>query len=594
MSSAATMQQAKADTFAKTAQQTTQLTTQSQPISTNEFADLRRQATTQRQRQDAANDSRQSHQLKAFQQMAHHSVRVAQLRSMGAMKDVAALQRMADEEEVIQNSNASDNTAQLEIAAETPQQNNTGLPDNLKSGIESLSGMRMDHVKVHTNSDKPAQLNAHAYAQGSEIHVAPGQEQHLPHEAWHVVQQAQGRVKPTMQMKSGVAVNDDVGLEAEADVMGAKALSLGIAQRASRTYSESRSTVASIMMKAVDRKANFYSGSDAIQRHGLVLQAAFAGPPLVPNNPVAGNYPNHTFTPGGVTANANCGIHNRIVTAGEHQNSGSSQPGTPSNMTAYQYGFSRTGGLVRDPALSQASTRLHLINHRFEDSGNTQGVGSNIMLGSKRANNPTHLHQVENPVLNALSFSATRLNGAYETALGNAQRIADNDNGGMVTFWAYGMEPAVNILPAARQIPGWLYSNGAVGRLPPPSIAPKYKKTSSGSVLSNTPDGYFVETINTAFLKRHFWVDYSVQATYSGAPNYISLNIAHERAQNGGAVNPTDPLIENDIVDFETTWKDQAIPASFTCNANYYMASFIPGTPYHRASEAPETIPSDT
>ena len=105
-----------------------------------------------------------------------------------------------------------------------------GLPSQLKAGIESMSGMSMDHVKVHYNSDKPAQLNAHAYAQGSEIHVAPGQEQHLPHEAWHVVQQAQGRVRPTMQMKQGVPVNDDVGLESEADAMGEKALQLGKAR----------------------------------------------------------------------------------------------------------------------------------------------------------------------------------------------------------------------------------------------------------------------------------------------------------------------------------------------------------------------------
>jgi hypothetical protein len=39
-----------------------------------------------------------------------------------------------------------------------------------------------------------------------------------------VVQQAQGRVRPTLQMQEGVPVNDDVGLEREADVMGAKAL----------------------------------------------------------------------------------------------------------------------------------------------------------------------------------------------------------------------------------------------------------------------------------------------------------------------------------------------------------------------------------
>ncbi len=81
-------------------------------------------------------------------------------------------------------------------------------------------------MKVHYNSDKPAQLNAHAYAQGTDIHVAPGQEQHLPHEAWHVVQQKQGRVQPTMQMKAGVPVNDNVGLESEADVMGAKAIAV--------------------------------------------------------------------------------------------------------------------------------------------------------------------------------------------------------------------------------------------------------------------------------------------------------------------------------------------------------------------------------
>lgn len=103
--------------------------------------------------------------------------------------------------------------------------NKTGMPDNLKNGIEKLSGYDMSDVRVHYNSSKPAQLNAHAYAQGSNIHVAPGQEKHLAHEAWHTVQQKQNRVKPTMQ-SNGVAINDNAGLEREADVMGAKASSL--------------------------------------------------------------------------------------------------------------------------------------------------------------------------------------------------------------------------------------------------------------------------------------------------------------------------------------------------------------------------------
>lgn len=105
------------------------------------------------------------------------------------------------------------------------ENNNTGLPDELKSGLESMSGFSMDDVKVHYNSDKPAQLQAHAYAQGTDIHLGSGQERHLPHEAWHVVQQKQGRVQATTQLKA-FNINDDVGLEKEADVMGAKAIQL--------------------------------------------------------------------------------------------------------------------------------------------------------------------------------------------------------------------------------------------------------------------------------------------------------------------------------------------------------------------------------
>lgn len=109
--------------------------------------------------------------------------------------------------------------------------NNTGLPDNLKSSIEGLSGISMDDVRVHYNSSRPAQLQALAFAQGADIHVAPGQERHLPHEAWHVVQQKQGRVHPTIQMKDSLNVNDDEGLEREADIMGSKALTGGDAYR---------------------------------------------------------------------------------------------------------------------------------------------------------------------------------------------------------------------------------------------------------------------------------------------------------------------------------------------------------------------------
>ncbi len=109
-----------------------------------------------------------------------------------------------------------------------------GLPAQLRAGLEAMSGQDLGDVRVHYGSSRPAQLEAHAYAQGRDIHLAPGQEQHLPHEAWHVVQQAQGRVKPTTTMGGGVPVNDHGSLEREADVMGARAQNAAPVQRKGR------------------------------------------------------------------------------------------------------------------------------------------------------------------------------------------------------------------------------------------------------------------------------------------------------------------------------------------------------------------------
>ena len=156
--------------------------------STFQFVDNRSEAIVQRKLQELANNSPHA-------------------------KKIAQFQAMAD------NQSAQQQPIQK-------KENNTGLPNNLKTGVENLSGISLDDVKVHRNSDKPAQLQAHAYAQGTDIHLGAGQEKHLPHEAWHVVQQKQGRVKPTLQMKGGVLVNDEMGLEKEADVMGAKAVQL--------------------------------------------------------------------------------------------------------------------------------------------------------------------------------------------------------------------------------------------------------------------------------------------------------------------------------------------------------------------------------
>lgn len=117
-----------------------------------------------------------------------------------------------------------------------PPANRTGLPDKLKAGIEHLSGLVMDDVRVHYDSTKPAQLQAFAYTQGTEIYVAPGQEKHLPHEAWHVVQQKQRRV-PVRIQTHGVRINNDNALEREADRLGQQAAQADLFSSPPRVHS---------------------------------------------------------------------------------------------------------------------------------------------------------------------------------------------------------------------------------------------------------------------------------------------------------------------------------------------------------------------
>ena len=212
------------------------------------LADNRPEAVAQRKLAEMMNNGPRALQQRALSNAIHSSPRmVAQRHAMNALFGRA-----------VKPQEGSALPAEALPAQSEEKTNNTGLPNQLKSGIESLSGMSMNHVKVHYNSDKPAQFQAHAYAQGNEIHLGTGQEKHLPHEAWHVVQQAQGRVRPTLQMKAG-AVNNDPSLENEADMMGARAAQSEGGQVARNLVAEERAAgvvtqrVAGFSPRAKDR-----------------------------------------------------------------------------------------------------------------------------------------------------------------------------------------------------------------------------------------------------------------------------------------------------------------------------------------------------
>jgi hypothetical protein len=136
--------------------------------------------------------------------------------SMGRVRRAAAIGHAASAD-----ASADRSTTRIQRSADPAR-----IPEELQAGVEELSGVSVSDVRVQRNSSRPAQVGALAYAQGDEIHLGPGQEEHLAHEAWHIVQQRQGRVRRTLQLRTS-EINDDDALEHEADVMGARALAAG-------------------------------------------------------------------------------------------------------------------------------------------------------------------------------------------------------------------------------------------------------------------------------------------------------------------------------------------------------------------------------
>gem|GEM_PF-3100580 len=144
---------------------------------------------------------------------------------MFASEEEEQVQKKSNDEE-IQKKSSSDVEPEKKGSSGTQ----TEMPDGVKSKMESSFGVDFSGVNIHQNSDQASNIGALAYAQGNDVHFAPGQynpgsqkgQELLGHELAHVVQQRQGRVKPTKQGK-GMPINDNPALEKEADEMGAKA-----------------------------------------------------------------------------------------------------------------------------------------------------------------------------------------------------------------------------------------------------------------------------------------------------------------------------------------------------------------------------------
>jgi len=492
-----------------------------------------------------------------------------------------------------------------------------GLPGPLKSGIESLSGYRMDDVQVHYNSSQPAQLQAHAYAQGNQIHLGPGQEKHLPHEAWHVVQQKQGRVRPTMQMKSQVAINDEPGLEHEADVMGAKAAQM--------------KAVPSIEQpQAIQRLAKGVCAGSSAPVQGVFngYVGLAAGAWGLDNSALPGNL---DVYPGGANLNIfgqQAGGTTRTINIASRSPYAGPKKLGGFNHFSMQYG----NRILRQPGgAAKRYTHLHIIN------GKTHGPGaqSNLTLGSTGDNN-AHRAQVEDAIRNGLAAADTATPYVANMAL-----AAPNFRIGDVAYWnapgGLAMVGAQAAGPGARKMVMGAWQNythfadwTAVGKLTRwvhYRVAPVYKNVLSPNIRANITHIY---TTRHEDVLDDIDLNYVVPLAPGARPAArLALNQA-KVAMNGkvtagnlagGAVAAFGTLVAGnalgkakitahfgagsaeeiyydakmpgeafDMAKFGA-WATAAFPQDLTCDANLYTASYNPANIWYKIAEPQTTIP---
>ncbi len=103
------------------------------------------------------------------------------------------------------------------------------LPTTVQGKMERAFGVDFSAVRIHQD-DRAQGVGARAFAQGTNLHFAPGEysphtkrgQTVLGHELAHVSQQAAGRVRVPAQALGG-PIHDDPELEREADEMGERA-----------------------------------------------------------------------------------------------------------------------------------------------------------------------------------------------------------------------------------------------------------------------------------------------------------------------------------------------------------------------------------
>ncbi|MEU9048213.1 DUF4157 domain-containing protein [Kitasatospora sp. NPDC048343] len=432
----------------------------------------------------------------------------------------------------------------------------------VRSEMEGRMGADFSDVRLHDGSAaraSAAEVGARAYTSGNHVVIGEGGgDRHtLAHELTHVLQQRRGPVAGA-DNGSGLRVSDPSDrFEREAEANAVRVM---------------RRAVAGAGPATAEPAEEHADGHGACPHTGeAVLQRAAAFTPfatMTPSGATLGNLQTDVLNgaglvyPGGGTLGNSLYLERLLNNGG-----GGSSPGEPSDFTVMK---AADRNLVRANGQQNAATAMHAINGDFVAGAND--TAWNIFLGSAKSNTNEHFHKVENPIRTAMQSGTNGLAADYE------QWIAANhpiDLGGdMIGFAAPGQQVRGTATSAAALKP---YQDAH------PTVTHVLDKKAP---LKN-PNAGWPKLI-------HYRV--TPHYTYSNDPaqwpQFLKDNLAaaqalvdEEKAKPAAEQDQQGLANELAAMDILRQRAHQLFPETYTCEADYYLASYDPKAPWHHGRD---------
>ncbi|MFD0634669.1 DUF4157 domain-containing protein [Catenulispora yoronensis] len=444
------------------------------------------------------------------------------------------------------------------------------LPVAVRQEMEARLGADLADVRLHTDraaQQSAAEIGARAYTSGHHVVIgAGGGDRHtLAHELSHVLQQRRGPVSGT-DNGSGLRVSDPSDrFEREAEATASRVLRAPVSLGSPGSPLSAPAPGAGAAASAAGPEQTGGGGEPVVQRTidfdpFANLRPITASLSAIKTDTIINK--GLTYQYGGTKGNAL--FLERMLS----NNGGGSNPGEPADITEMR---TTDVNLVRAHGQQRAATAMHAINGDFTHGAN--GTADNIFMGSAKSNTQEHFHKVERPIRAAMKSGTTGLVAAYETMMANNPPTPIP--GTTMVGWA---APGQNI-PGASSAPTVL--------APLQATFPQLTHVVNRNDLINRPEGKWPKMIDYRVTPNYDYLPYPQW------PQFLldNLNEAQKLVTAEQAKPPQQQDVQgitNELAAMQilVNHAHQLFPETFTCDADYYIASYDPVTPWYHSQDS--------